>query len=175
MRPGDVITEVNNQKISGAGDVVDYVSGQNIGAKVTLHYVREGKPAQTQVALGELPDEDQRQTAEAQGQGKIGLALQTLTPDVAELAGARARHQGRGHHGRGRRAARPSARVCKPGDVIVEVDRQPVTSSDEAVAALRAPQKSGATCCAFAARTARGSSRSSNAAAGPRRDAGRAT
>ena len=38
MRPGDVITKVNNQKINGAGDVVDYVSGQNIGAKVTLHY-----------------------------------------------------------------------------------------------------------------------------------------
>ena len=87
MRPGDVITEVNNQKITGAGDVVDYVSGQNIGAKVTLHYVREGKPAQTQVALAELPDEDQRQAAEAQGQGKVGLGLQTLTPDVASSLG----------------------------------------------------------------------------------------
>ncbi len=31
MRPGDVITEVNNQKIQGAGDVVDYVSTQPIG------------------------------------------------------------------------------------------------------------------------------------------------
>ena len=31
----------------------------------------------------------------------------------------------------------------KPGDVVVEVDRQPVGSSEEAVAALRAPQKTG--------------------------------
>src|SRR5262249_60483804 len=87
MRPGDVITEVNSQKINGAGDVVDYVSGQSIGTKVTLHYLREGKQAQTQVALAELPDEDQRQTAEAQGQGKVGLGLQTLTPDVASPLG----------------------------------------------------------------------------------------
>jgi len=142
MRPGDVITEVNNQKISGAGDVVDYVSGQNIGTKVTLHYLREGKPAQTQVALAELPDEDQRQTAEAQGQGKIGLGLQTLTPDVASSLGLE----------RGTKGAvvtdvvsgSPAERGgLKPGDVVVEVDRRPVNSSEEAVAALRAPQKNG--------------------------------
>jgi len=142
MRPGDVITEVNNQKINGAGDVVDYVSGQNIGAKVTLHFVREGKSSQAQVALAELPDEDQRQTAEAQGQGKIGLGLQTLTPDVAGSLGLE----------RGTKGAvvtdvvsgSPAERAgLKPGDVIVEVDRQPVTSSDDAVAALHAPAKAG--------------------------------
>jgi serine protease Do len=142
MRPGDVITDINNQKINGAGDVVDYVSNQNIGAKVTLHYVREGKSAQTQVALAELPDEDQRQAAEAQGQGKIGLGLQTLTPDVANSLGLE----------RGMRGAvvtdvvsgSPAERAgLKPGDVIVEVDRQPVASSEDAVAALHAPAKGG--------------------------------
>ena len=101
MRPGDVITEVNNQKISGAGDVVDYVSGQSIGAKVTLHYVREGRPAQTQVALAELPDEDQRQAAEAQGQGKIGLGLADADAGRRQLAGAGAGHARCGRHGRG--------------------------------------------------------------------------
>jgi len=142
MRPGDVITEVNNQKIAGAGDVVDYVSGQSIGAKVTLHYVRDGRPAQTQVALAELPDEDQRQTAEAQGQGKIGLGLQTLTPDVASSLGLE-----KGTHGAVVTdvvSGSPAERAgLKPGDVVVEVDRKPVGSSEEAVAALRAPQKNG--------------------------------
>ena len=142
MRPGDVITEVNNQKINGAGDVVDYVSSQNIGAKVTLFYVREGKPAQTQVALAELPDEDQRQAAEAQGQGKVGLGLQTLTPDVASSLGL----------DRGTRGAvvtdvvkgsPAEAAGLRPGDVVVEVDRRPVVSSEDAVSALRAPQKNG--------------------------------
>jgi len=142
MRPGDVITEVNSQKINGAGDVVDYVSGQNIGTKVTLHYLREGKPAQTQVALAELPDEDQRQAAESQSQGKIGLGLQTLTPDVASSLGLE----------RGTRGAVVTDVVqgtpadnagLKPGDVVVEVDRKAVGSSEDAVAALRAPGKNG--------------------------------
>ena len=130
MRPGDVITEVNNQKINGAGDVVDYVSTQNIGTKVTLHFVREGKPAQTQVALAELPDEDQRQTAELQGQGKIGLGLQTLTPDVASSLGLE----------RGTKGAvvtdvapgSPAARAgLRPGDVLLEVNRKPVATVRE--------------------------------------------
>jgi serine protease Do len=141
MRPGDVITEVNNQKIRGAGDVVDFVSTQPIGARVLLHFVRDGRPAQMQVALGELPDEDARQSAEAK-QGKLGMALQTLTPDVASslglgdntkgavitdvLSGSPAEHAG-----------------LRPGDVIVEIDRRPVASADEAVAALRGAPRAG--------------------------------
>jgi serine protease Do len=142
-RPGDVITQINNQKVVGAADVVDYVSNQSIGSKVTLHYLRDGKPGELQVALGELPDEDARQSAEAQGQGgKIGLALQTLTPDVASSLGI-----DRATHGAvitDVLSGSPAEQAgLKPGDVIVEVDRKPVASSDDAVAALGGGQKSG--------------------------------
>jgi serine protease Do len=104
--------------------------------------MRDGKPAQTQVALAELPDEDQRQAAEAQGQGKLGLGLQTLTPDVANSLGLE-------RNTRGAvvtdvvKGSPAEAAGLKPGDVLVEVDRRPVASSEEAVAALRAPQKNG--------------------------------
>jgi serine protease Do len=140
IRPGDVITEVNNQRIAGAGDVVDYVSGQSIGSRVLLHYLRDGRPAQTQVALGELPDEDARQPGAAQG--KIGMALQTLTPDVGASLGI----------DRGTRGAVitdvASGSVAeqaglRPGDVIVEVDRRPVASAEDAIAALRGEQRNG--------------------------------
>jgi serine protease Do len=141
MRPGDVITEVNNQRIGGAGDVVDFVSNQPIGARVLLHYVRDGRQAQTQVALGELPDEDQRASAE-QGQAKLGLALQTLTPDVANSLGL----------DRGTKGAvitdvlggSPAEQAgLRPGDVIVEVDRHPVGSADEAVSAFHGASHGG--------------------------------
>jgi serine protease Do len=143
VRPGDVITEVDSQKVKGAGDVVDYVSGQSIGAKVMLHYVRDGRSAETQVALGELPDED-RQVAEGQGQapGKIGLGLQTLTPDVATSLGL-----DRGTRGAVITDVLPGSPAAdaglRPGDVIVEVDRKPVSSSEDTVSALRASQKTG--------------------------------
>jgi serine protease Do len=141
MRAGDVITEVNNQKIAGAGDVVDFVSNQPIGARVLLHYVREGRPAQTQVALGELPDEDARQNAE-QGQAKLGLALQTLTPQLAESLGLDPRTRGAvvAEVAPGGQAA---AAGVREGDVILEIDRQPVPTADAAAAALGAPHKGG--------------------------------
>jgi serine protease Do len=135
IRPGDVIEQVDAQKIVGAPDVVDYVSSRDIGATVTLHYDRDGKRQETQVKLGELPNEDLR--AQPEQQGRIGLALQTLTPDVADslgigrdtkgavitdvVAGSPADHAG-----------------LKAGDVIVEVDRVAVASSEQAVEALRA-------------------------------------
>jgi serine protease Do len=135
IRPGDVIEQVDAQKIVGAPDVVDYVSSRDIGATVTLHYDRDGKRQETQVKLAELPDEDLR--AQPEQQGRIGLALQTLTPDVADslgigrdtkgavitdvVAGSPADHAG-----------------LKAGDVIVEVDRVAVASSEQAVEALRA-------------------------------------
>jgi serine protease Do len=136
IRPGDVIQQVDGQKIGGASDVVDYVSSRDIGTTVMLHYTREGKQSQTQVVLGELPNEDLRQPEQ---QGRIGLALQTLTPDVADSLGI----------DRGTKGAvitdvladSPADRAgLKPGDVIVEVDRKPVATSEQAIAALKVSQ-----------------------------------
>ena len=63
------------------GRTAGIVPGRDIGATVTLHFAREGKASQTQVVLGELPNEDAQRPEQG---GRIGLALQTLTPDVAD-------------------------------------------------------------------------------------------
>jgi serine protease Do len=139
IRPGDVIQQVDAQKIATASDVVDYVSSRDIGAIVTLHYAREGKSGQTQVTLGELPSEDAQKQ---EPQGRVGVALQTLTPDIADSLGL-----DRGTKGAVISdvvAGSPAERAgLKPGDVLVEVDRGPVTSAEQAAAALRAAVKSG--------------------------------
>jgi serine protease Do len=139
IRPGDVIEQVDGQKIGAASDIVDYVSSRDIGTTVTLHYARDGRASQTRVVLGELPNEDLQKTE--QQQGRIGLALQTLTPDVADSLGIE----------RGTKGAvitdvvsgSPAEHAgLKPGEVIVEVDRTPVASSEQAVEALRAARGS---------------------------------
>ncbi len=139
IRPGDVIQQVDGQKIASASDVVDYVSGRDIGAIVTLHYARDGKPSQTQVTLGELPNEDARQPEQ---QGRVGVALQTLTPELADSLGI-----DRGTKGAVITdvvAGSPAERAgLKPGDVIVEVDRKAVATSEQAAEVLRASGKSG--------------------------------
>ena len=52
---GDVVTHIDKQKIEGAADVVDYVSGQKVGDKVKLALLRDGRSTTVQVTLGELP------------------------------------------------------------------------------------------------------------------------
>ncbi len=139
VRPGDVITGINNQKVNSSSDVVDYVSSQNIGSNVSLRYDRDGKSGTLAVTLGELPDEDARQP---ESPGKIGMALQTLSPDVADSLGMDRSTKGAVITDvlAGSTAERAG---LKPGDVIVEVDRRNVSSADEAIQALRTPQKNG--------------------------------
>ncbi len=139
IRPGDVITGINNQKVNNSSDVVDYVSSQNIGSNVTLRYDRDGKAGALAVTLGELPDEDARQP---EASGKIGMALQTLSPDVADSLGMD--RNTKGTVITDVLAGSPAERAgLKPGDVIVEVDRRNVSSAEEAIQALRVPQKNG--------------------------------
>jgi serine protease Do len=137
LRAKDVITKIDNQPIAGASDVVGYVSSKGIGAKVSVQYVRDGKPGNTQVTLGELPTGDV--VADA-SQERIGLQLQTLTPEVARALGLPADAKGAIVTD-----VQPGSRAEKAGlqaeDVILNVDRKDVRSSDDAVSALHASPK----------------------------------
>ena len=85
LRAGDVIVAINGQRMETAGDVVDYVSGQAIGGRVELQYVRNGKKGTAVAVLGELPGGEL--AAASAEEGGAGLALQTLTPALAESLG----------------------------------------------------------------------------------------
>jgi len=139
VQPGDTITQIDGHKIEYGADVVDYVSSQNIGSTVNITYLRGGKTANTQVALGELPGGDEERLADS---GKIGLGLQTLTPEIAGSLGLPANLKGAviTEVASGSPAERAG---LKEGEVVLEVDRKPVASVDEAVAALRAPHAGG--------------------------------
>jgi serine protease Do len=141
VHAGDVIVDIDGKKIEGAGDVIDYVSAQSIGARVQVGVVRDGKRLAIAVPLGELPSEDDRAAAAAQGT-KLGLGLQTLTPPLAQSLGLDPATRGAvvSEVTPGSPAARAGVRE---GDVILEVDRRPVASAEDATTALRAPRKGG--------------------------------
>ncbi len=136
FRAGDVITRIDDQKIEGGGDVVNYVSSRSIGSRVTVAFLRDGRVSSAQVTLGELPDKDAH-AAEAVEQQKVGVALQSLTPDLA-------RSLGLDPNSTGAVVAEivPGSRAAQAGlqeaDVIVEVNRKPVTTAEETIAALKA-------------------------------------
>ena len=68
LRPGDVITTLNNRDVPAASDVVDFVSTQEVGARVVVGFVRQGREQTVPVSLDELPSPDRRDsTAAADG------------------------------------------------------------------------------------------------------------
>jgi serine protease Do len=138
IRPGDVITEIDGHKVETAGDVVEYVSSREIGARVSVGLVRQQQRQAVPVVLAELPG----QPGENHGQSGFGMSLQTLTPRLAESMGLDP--DTRGAVITDVAADGPAAAAgVHDGEIILEVDRQRVTTAQEASAALAAAHPGG--------------------------------
>lgn len=138
---GDVITQIDAQRIEGAADVIDFVAAQKVGNKVMLAYLRDGKPGKLQITLGELPENPYAAaTPQVQKDDRIGVNLQSLTPEMSSYLGL-----GRDAKGAVVTDVEADSRAAKAGlrpeDVIVEVDRKPVASAEDAAQALHAGGK----------------------------------
>jgi S1-C subfamily serine protease len=67
LRPGDVITTLNNRDVPAASDVVDFVATQDVGARVVVGFVRQGREQAVPLSLDELPSPDLRDQTTANG------------------------------------------------------------------------------------------------------------
>jgi serine protease Do len=136
LREGDVITKISAQKIETSGDVVDYVSSQAIGTKVRIEYFRDGESQSADVTLREIPSEDKG----SEDSDEAGVSLQTLDDQLARSLGVPG-----GTKGAVVAEVKPDSPAAsaglREGDVIVEVDRKPVRSVEDAVGLLRAGGK----------------------------------
>lgn len=141
LSAGDVITDIEGQAVEGAGDVIDYVSTREIGAKVQVTFVRAGKKATVPVVLAELPALGDGAGGDEQT-GAFGLSLQTLTPRLAESMGAPASLKGVVivDVASGSTAEKTGLTT---GDVILGINRKLVTSAAQAEAILRTTRKGG--------------------------------
>jgi serine protease Do len=143
IKPGDVIVEFNGRRIQRSDDLVQLVIGTPPGTTVPLKVIRGGKEQTFNVKVAELDLEVEaggRQTDSGGAGGDtgagFGITLNNVTPDVAR----------RFEVPSGTRGAvvtdvdpdSPAARSLTVGDVVLEVNRQPVSNANEASQALRA-------------------------------------
>ncbi len=127
VRQGDVITKLDGEAMRSSADVVDYVASRAIGASVTVTLFRAGDLRQLGAKLTAAPgDADDRTEVLA-----LGLTLQSLTPP---LAGSFGLPPGtRGVAIAEVAPGSPGARAgLQAGDVILDVDRRPVVSAEDA-------------------------------------------
>ena len=134
LREYDVITHVNGKKVEGMQDLRITVAGMVPGTKVTLQCIREKKPVEVVATLGENAE-------------KTEAAAPVVEPDpdvldgvtVADLEDATRQEfkVPQGVRGALVTAVDPDSVAAavgiRPGDVIQEIKRRPISSADEAV------------------------------------------
>jgi serine protease Do len=135
LEAGDVITKVAGRAVKTGNDVVSAISEQRIGGSVAVAFARDGRTHTVDVKVREFPSE-RAPTAET-GPARLGLALQTLTEPLASSLGLDPRTTGAVVTEVAAGSAAEKAAIA-PGDVILEIDKQPVTTAEDAVALIHA-------------------------------------
>ncbi len=137
LKKGDAIVMVDGQSILGSDDLIHTISGKPPGAQVSLGIVRDGRERTLTAELIDRPDQVARASREEPGKPpddpvadrRLGVTVEDLTPrnrqeyridpdlngvvvtHVAQVSGA-------------------WEEGLREGDVIVEANRQPITSLD---------------------------------------------
>ncbi|MBT2188550.1 Do family serine endopeptidase [Sphingobium nicotianae] len=99
IKAGDVIVRVNGQSVTPDETLSYIISGQPVGATVPIDIIRNGKPMTVRALIGERPSEDElanfaqpsqddfsdqdAQSVKQAAQQLLGIAVQTLTPNIA--------------------------------------------------------------------------------------------
>ncbi|ALC14946.1 periplasmic trypsin-like serine protease lipoprotein DegQ [Desulfuromonas soudanensis] len=130
LKRGDVIDKLDGEKVDKLADFRNRIALTPPGSKVALGIMRNGAAREIRVTIGNL---DAGQTAGTVGGGdlpRLGLGLQPLTPELAERLG----YQGeKGVLVAAVEAGSAAAEAgIERGDLIQEIDRQAVSTPEEA-------------------------------------------
>ena len=137
LKTGDVITRLDGQPVSDAGELQVQVGQKRPGTTIKLEVMREGKIVNVPVtleAMGGRNSDDESASSE-HGKPRWGLGLADLTPDIRGQLQAPKEIHGAvvGNVQPGSPADNAGLRQ---GDVILEVNRHSVQSASDAVQEL---------------------------------------
>jgi serine protease Do len=100
LKPGDIITTIDGKNIKDGNDLVDEIASRRPGSTVRLGYMRDGKPADTTVTIGDRekvfadlgnsPAEANPDNQGDVGETKLGLVVR----EVSQATAAKLHSQG---------------------------------------------------------------------------------
>jgi Do/DeqQ family serine protease len=138
LKVGDFITAINGQSIADANDAVIRIIQMPPGTVAHLDVLRDGKQMKINITLGTRPaDDNLGRNFSSQGQGGgnntsdalKGVTVETLTPEIAQQVNVPASTKGVVVDSVDEDS--PAAEALQRGDVIVQVDRHPVTNEKD--------------------------------------------
>lgn len=130
LKVDDVIVAVDGEKVKDTWDLQKAISVRRPGTEVTLSIVRDKKPVEVKIKLGEMPakyaglEEENKQPSATQS-SPLGIKVEDLTPETAEQLGI---DRTSGVVVRSVNPDGPSAQRLMSGDVITRVNRTVVNS-----------------------------------------------
>lgn len=146
VKRGDIITAINGDKIEDSNVLRNKVAGTLPGTEIKLTVVRDGESRELSATLDEFEASDSKrsnQGEEEPGNGvspedqgrKLGLSLEPITPQTGRQLGVNP-----GEGGMVVTDVDPNGPAAEAGlsrgDVIIEMNRKPVTSMEQVRAAL---------------------------------------
>src|SRR5437588_354275 len=92
LKGSDTITAVDGKEVAKGSELVSDIAARKPGSKVTLSFVRNGKPQEASVTIADRAKLFASRLGEDQGnddesspkQSKLGVTVRKLTPDIAE-------------------------------------------------------------------------------------------
>ena len=142
IEAGDVIRSVNGKSVKNPHELATTIGSEKPGDKVKLEVFHDGASRSVTFILAEMPADQKITDAgdSMERRAKVGLALAPLSPEVRGQLDLP--KDTRGAVVEQVQAGSPAHEAgIRPGDVIVGVGSQPVTSPEDAVKAIRSASK----------------------------------
>lgn len=140
IKQGDVITMLNGAPVNDSNELRNRIASAQPGTEVTLTVLRDGGERQVRAKLGEYKapaaeGDEESGAGGNSGSGKLGIAVEPLTAETARQLGLKAGAQGVVITDIDPAGAAADAGLER-GDVIEQVNRQPVRSQSDVAAAV---------------------------------------
>lgn len=143
LKPADIIVAVDGVPVKAPRDLQRQVLRKQVGQKISLDVWRDGKKVQVALQTGEMPDPVQiasrLRPVKPKSESAFGLTVQTLTKDLAK--GLKLENVEGVVVTDVAEDSTAQQKGLERGDVITEIDRTPIHSSEDFKAAIAKTNK----------------------------------
>ncbi len=132
LKSGDVIRQIDGKSVPNSSALQMAVNERTPGTTVSMEILRDGKPQSLSIKLGEFhagSEVADNSSSPGEQKGKLGLAVNDLTPDVRQQLSVPSNTYASINGEQVRPASPAEDAGLQPGDVIVQVNRQPIESA----------------------------------------------
>jgi len=146
LKTGDIVTELDGKPVTDAGQLQMVVGQKRPGDTIHLQIMRDDKSMNVAVTLEDLNNPDKTEVASSEhGKGRWGVSLADLDQNARAELQQEGASQGTNLHGAIVNDVVPGSPAdnagLQRGDVIMEVNRQPMKSAADVAHALSSVPK----------------------------------